>query len=105
MLCSKCGFDNPTEARFCGKCGIALTLVAAVDPVSAPGVSQEMKIGIAIGSFFVPLLGIIMGAMYMNDPNPAKKAVGRLWLFVALGSIALWCVCALIYSMGQSRGF
>jgi hypothetical protein len=102
MLCSKCGFDNPSEARFCGKCGTALTPATPIDPVSPSVVSQEMKFGIAIGSFFVPLLGIIMGALYMNDPNPAKKAVGRLWLYVALGSIGLWCICALIYSMAQA---
>ena len=36
MLCSKCGAENPAEARFCGKCGTAATNRPAVSQVSAP---------------------------------------------------------------------
>lgn len=34
MLCAKCGADNPTDARFCGKCGHALKTDPPVRPVS-----------------------------------------------------------------------
>ena len=35
MLCTKCGFDNPSEARFCGKCGTAMTAVTPIDSLAA----------------------------------------------------------------------
>lgn len=37
MQCPNCGFDNPTEMRFCGKCGTRLDAVApAEDSAPAP---------------------------------------------------------------------
>ena len=89
MQCEKCGFENPAEAKFCGRCGEKSPAL----PVSCEAVPQGLKVGILIGSIFIPLLGIIMGAIYMNDPNPEKKKVGRLWLYVALGALALECLC------------
>jgi hypothetical protein len=97
MQCPKCGFENPPEAKFCGKCGEPMQ--TAAPPTPPPGgqvVSQGMKIGIIVGSIFIPLLGIVMGAIYMNDPNPEKKKIGRLWLYVALGIIALECICWIV---------
>jgi hypothetical protein len=58
-----------------------------------------LKIGIIVGSIFIPLLGIIMGAIFMNDPNLEKKKVGRLWLYVGIGVIALECLCFVIFGM------
>jgi hypothetical protein len=100
MLCAKCGFDNPAEAKFCGRCGE--TMRAPVPQPPPPGgeaVSQGLKVGIIIGSVFIPLLGIIMGAIYMNDPNPEKKKVGRLWLYVGIGVFALECICFFVFGM------
>lgn len=68
----------------------------AVPPPGFEPVSSGMRIGLAILSFFVPLVGIILGVIFMNDPNPSKKEAGKLWLIVAVASIALnlVCVCA-----------
>jgi hypothetical protein len=55
-----------------------------------------MKVGIIIGSIVIPLLGIIMGLIYMNDPSSAKKAVGKTLLFVGIGALAVWCICSMI---------
>jgi hypothetical protein len=57
-----------------------------------------MKIGISIGSIIVPLLGIIMGGIYMADANPEKKAVGKLWLLIGVGVVVLYCLFALANS-------
>jgi hypothetical protein len=107
MKCTKCGDENTADATFCASCGATLSEtptpihhgggvtpvppVTPVTPVSEP-VSSGMKTGILIGSIVVPLLGIIMGAIYMNDPSPAKKEVGKLWLMVGIGAFVLWCV-------------
>lgn len=73
------------------------------DPQSP--VSDGMKIGIAILSFFIPIVGIIMGLIYMNDAHPAKKAAGKLWLTVGGIMIALnlVCTCAFIL-LGAAAG-
>ena len=92
MQCEKCGFENPPEAKFCGRCG-EKTPGPSLDGEAVP---QGLKVGILIGSIFMPLLGIIMGAIYMNDPDLEKKKVGRLWLYVSLGVLALQCICIFI---------
>ncbi|MEX0967293.1 MAG: zinc ribbon domain-containing protein [Bacteroidia bacterium] len=110
--CSSCGHVNPDEAKFCGKCGNTLSepktqvppqthsgARAYSSPTNASNpepVSDELKWGIIIATIpFFPL-GIIMGIIYMNDQNPQKKAVGKTWLWVGLGSVVLAC-----YSLGQ----
>jgi hypothetical protein len=55
-------------------------------------VSDGLKIGIAVGSAIIPLLGIIMGAIYMNKPSLAKKKAGKLWLFIGIGAMIFWCL-------------
>jgi hypothetical protein len=67
---------------------------SAVGGVGATGgraVSSELKIGIIIGTLFVPLLGIILGIVFMNDALPEKNAVGRTWLYTGIGAIVLYC--------------
>ena len=108
MQCPKCNFENPPEAKFCGKCGETMKLMPPPPPPPHDDVSKELKIGIAIGSAIIPLIGIIMGAIYMNDPNPNKKAVGKLWLLIGLGAMALWCVCgaaSAIFGGYQNHGY
>ena len=100
MQCKKCNFENPPEAKFCGRCGE--TLKPPAPPLPDGGVSQELKIGIIIGSVFLPLVGIIMGAIYLNDPNPEKKKVGRLWLYAGLGIFALECLCGFVVGLMMS---
>ena len=105
MYCPKCGLDNPDEARFCGKCATALPTRQAPPQapqqpswpgttarVSEPAVSPGLKMGIGIGSVLLPLIGFIMGIVYMVDANPEKKAVGKFWLLMACGGMVLYCL-------------
>ena len=102
MRCPNCGHENPAEAKFCGKCATRLASAETpfhpgpTGPVSTGGdVSQGLKIGIIVGTVVMPLLGIIMGLVYMNDPSPTKKAAGKTWLYVGIGVLAIECVCVL----------
>ena len=99
MHCAKCGFENPAEAKFCGRCGETMKPATPPTPSGGEEVSQGLKTGIIVGSIFIPLLGIIMGAIYMNDPNLEKKKVGRLWLYVGIGVFALECICFFVFGM------
>ncbi len=49
-----------------------------------------MKWGIAAGTVLFPLLGIVMGIIYMRDANLEKKSVGKLWLGVGVGVVLLY---------------
>ena len=101
MYCPKCGAENPDVARFCGSCSAAITVPAGpVLSVSGtdPAVSAGMKWGIAAVTVLIPLVGLIMGIVYMKDANPEKKAVGKLWLVVACAIIALYCILSLASS-------
>jgi len=61
-------------------------------PGPEPAVSNGLKIGICIATILVPLVGLIMGGIYMKDANPEKKAVGKLWLFVGIGAALFFCL-------------
>ncbi len=107
MKCPQCSFENPPDAKFCGKCGAAMPSPIPVIPTPPPSgeaVSQGLKIGIIVGSVFIPILGIIMGIIFMNDPNPEKKKAGKLWLMVGIGVIVAGCVCWLIMMMMAAAG-
>ena len=91
MFCPNCGADNPHEAKFCGGCGQAMVTVAAPPP-PAPVVSPGMKTGVILGSIFIPVLGLILGIIYMADQNPEKKAVGKTWLIVSVVVCLVWCL-------------
>ena len=109
MRCPNCGQENPAEAKFCGKCATRLTAPVTPGPsgpigppASGADVPQGLKIGVIIGSIIMPLLGIIMGLIYMNDPSPTKKAAGKIWLYVGIGVVAFWCVCGLVSGLFQN---
>jgi zinc-ribbon domain len=101
MYCPKCGFENPDEARFCGKCaspmpgaptppapgGIGPPRVPATAAVVSPG----LKLGIGIASVLIPLIGLIMGIIYLADANHEKKSAGKLWLILAVCGILMYC--------------
>jgi len=108
MRCPNCGQDNPAEAKFCGKCATRLTAPVPPGPSGPLGppppsadVPQAFNLGIIIGSVIMPLIGIIMGLIYMNDSNPAKKAAGKTWLYVGIGAAAFWCLCTMTSGMLQ----
>src|SRR5436305_14751099 len=108
MYCPKCGTDNPAIAKFCGNCSAPLVPPRVETSPPYPGtgtgsgigtgagtgevVSSGKKWGISILSVFIPLVGIIMGIIYMSDANPEKKSAGKLWLIVSVATLAFYCL-------------
>ncbi len=107
MYCPKCGAENPENAKFCGSCGSTMVIERNTgtqlnaahnfQPKNTQAVSKEFKIVITIVSIVIPLVGIIMGWIYMTNADPEKKKVGRLWLYVGIGSFIAYCI---LYSIG-----
>ncbi|NWQ39356.1 hypothetical protein MLOOGBEN_01430 [Bacillus sp. EB106-08-02-XG196] len=44
-------------------------------------------------SFFIPVVGIILGIVWMNDQDIDKKAVGKTCLIIGIAAIVLSCIC------------
>lgn len=110
--CPNCKHQNPDEAKFCGKCGKPLLVEQETRTYSKPDssfatgapretVSQGLNIAIILVTLVVPIVGIIMGIIYMNDSNPAKKSAGKTWLWVGVGAGVFWC----IFSLATSGSF
>ena len=47
-------------------------------------ISQGMKNGMIAASIILPIVGIVVGIIYMLDDNPEKKAAGKLWLIIGI---------------------
>lgn len=99
MFCPKCGTENPDEAKFCGSCGATMAVkktevTSSIKDTQAATqiVSQEMKVIMIIASIIIPLVGVIMGLIYMADPSPAKKAAGKTWLIIGIGASLVYCL-------------
>ncbi|MDR6999514.1 hypothetical protein [Neobacillus niacini] len=52
-----------------------------------------IRVLLYILSFFIPVVGIILGIIWMNDQDPEKKQVGKTCLIVGIVSIVLSCIC------------
>jgi hypothetical protein len=111
MYCKDCGEQIPDDSVFCPECGAKLTVApaaaappsASTPPPASPtagaasqDVGQGLFIGLILASLFIPLIGIIMGVIYMRDPSAAKKKAGKVWLWVGIGASLFW----LFMSMG-----
>jgi len=54
-----------------------------------------LKFILYVISFFVPLIGIIIGVIFMSRPDPESKGVGRTCLVVSIISFVLYCCSGL----------
>ena len=44
-------------------------------------------------SILIPVVGIVLGIIWMNDQDPEKKAVGKNCLIIAIVVMVLSCIC------------
>ncbi len=68
----------------------------------------EPKVLWYILSFIIPLLGIILGIIYMQKPEPEVKAFGKNCLIAAIIAVVLcilcWVISILVGGMGSILG-
>ena len=50
-----------------------------------------------IVSFFIPIVGIILGIMFMTKPDEASQKFGRQALISAIAFFVLFCLCFACY--------
>lgn len=98
-----------TGSRFCVSCGRAIQFDANVCPYCGHDyrypsyrmrqpetISSGLRVVFYILSFLIPLVGIVLAVVYMTRPDPEPKEVGKICLILAVISIALTVVFAVI---------
>lgn len=115
MFCKECGKPIPDDSMFCPECGAKIVEAppppaAAPPPTPPPGhpatpimavqqqqpqqagnpVNQGLNIGVIVGSLIIPLIGIIMGVIYLKDSAPERKKAGKTWLWVGIAAAVFW---------------
>lgn len=78
--------------------------------VSGPGVSEPMsggmKILLYLLSFFIPVVGFIVGFIYYTKPNPEERRIGKNCIILAVIAIIWPCLlCFLIIPLLWGAAF
>lgn len=99
-FCRKCGKEIWDSAVFCPHCGSRQDGVQQQVPQRQPYADDSGSIGWAILGFFVPLVGLILWLVWMDDkPKCAKMAgLGALAAVIFLVAIVIIYV-ALIFAL------
>lgn len=55
--------------------------------------SGGVRVLLYLLSFFIPVAGIVLGIVWMNDSDTEKKKIGKTCLIISIVAIVLSCVC------------
>lgn len=115
MYCPSCGTDLPANARFCGNCRHEISPAShpaepqqhtqQMDPAAVhivggntppAEVAPHLKWGVIVASLVLPVIGIVMGLVYLlGDASAEKKSVGKLWLIVGVIMAVVWMLASM----------
>lgn len=60
--------------------------------------SSGQKILLYIVSFIIPIVGIILGIVWMNAKGePEKNSVGKTCLILGIIAFVLSCICSIVF--------
>jgi hypothetical protein len=94
MQCPNCGFESGAVFYFCSGCGGTVPSGVAVERPHDARCTAQLKWGVLAATLVVPVVGMVMGGVFVVDARTEQRAMGRLWLvtgvIVALGELALW---------------
>ena len=103
--CSNCGKELFDGANVCSECGQAVEetvveekIVVEKAPSAAP-VEDKISAGLIILSIFVPIAGIIMGAIMMRETPKRGKAYLITGIISAVASYILGTVFSVVFSV------
>jgi DNA-directed RNA polymerase subunit RPC12/RpoP len=115
--CPNCGTDNPIGSSYCGNCRWSLL----GQPAPIAGIEQEpfrlegwMVALFYIVSFFVPVAGVVLGAVLVTSSKHSKSEygeTGKVCLILAVVSLVLFALIGLLLLMagmltiGSSSGY
>jgi hypothetical protein len=100
-MCTGCGRQIPAEYNVCPHCGRPQNQSYGTTPSPQPYAQPQqqyeplgaLKYVLYILSFLSLIIGFVIFLIWMNDPNPEKKHVGKNCLFISLAAILLSIIC------------
>jgi hypothetical protein len=92
--CVSCGRSISWYANVCPYCGHDYRAQLYTGQVRGETISSGVKILFYLLSFFIPIVGFIIGAIYYTKPEPELKEVGKMCLILAVLAIVINVVCA-----------
>jgi hypothetical protein len=98
VRCPRCGRVQAPDFILCPYCGHGS--VGALAPPESEDFGQGSKIVLYLLSLIVPIVGIIFGLVFMTNPKPEYKHVGRVMILLgivpSLVSVALALIIYLL---------
>jgi predicted RNA-binding Zn-ribbon protein involved in translation (DUF1610 family) len=91
--CVSCGRSISWDANVCPYCGHDFRAQAYASQPRGETISSGVKILFYLLSFFIPIVGFIIGAIYYTKPEPELKETGKMCLILAVLSIVITIVC------------
>lgn len=95
IRCSKCGSDNFDDATHCYSCGHRFSILSRV-----PKINIGEKTFVYAVAIFIPFVGILSGFMYLSQPGPENKHVGKVCLMMALPMHFLLVILLYVFTIG-----
>lgn len=87
-FCTKCGRELEGNQKFCTQCGQPVNGDVVVSP-STPSSNDDGGLGWGLLGFCVPVAGLILYLVWMNDRPNSAKAAGKGALISVIVSIIL----------------
>lgn len=89
-FCTYCGAKVADDALFCPNCGASMSKGGASDAsytggyfYTAPRRDYGESLGVAILSFIIPIVGLILWAVWKDgEPGKANSALKGLWAYL-----------------------
>lgn len=91
MFCRNCGQQLPDGSLFCPRCGTSVQ--AGASPVQD---KTRPSPGIAVLSFFFPIVGLILYLVWMDSEPGKAKSAGKGALIGVIVSAALFMLLFII---------
>ena len=80
MFCSKCGAENPEDAKVCSKCGAELAVSAAPSEGEAkPEAETSVGLSANVAGLLCYVLGWITGIIFLVIENKSKFVKFHAW--------------------------
>ena len=62
-----------------------------------PPVEEGFRIVCYVISFFIPIIGIIIGLIHYGKPEPWHKEFGKMCLYISVGAVVFGFVLSLLF--------
>lgn len=98
--CVGCGRPIAWDANVCPYCGHDYRIQMAA-PMPRNEVSTGMKVLVYLLSFFIPIVGFIIGIIFYTRPEPEQKEVGKMCIILALLSILFAVLCGFLVGLSS----